>query len=178
MATRNGNNLAVMVAGAAIALGVSVTSCRAADAPSLSTRETARTVTVSQPFKASEGQQPLAPAGPASDIPAAPGLAPPPMVPEAGQPAAPPAWHTPATPPGAPGAPGANDGLYLDWVSPLQSPRGLVPTDFAPPSEAFLEPGKAGPASDAPLSIPETSTIGLIGTALLPMLGLFFRRRT
>jgi hypothetical protein len=80
-------------------------------------------------------------------------------------------------------SPGAGDELYLDWVSPLQEPRGPASTDFAPPSEAFreLDPSNAfvasGQKARSPLSIPEPRTIALIGTAILPLTGFLLRRR-
>lgn len=79
-------------------------------------------------------------------------------------------------------SPGAGDEFYVDWVSPLQAPRGPAAADLTSPGSAFseLDPLEAfavtADENSPPLSIPEPSTVALLGAAILPLASLLRRR--
>jgi len=81
-----------------------------------------------------------------------------------------------APPPPAP--PGAGEALYLDWVSPLQAPRGLA---MPGPGEAVAPlPPAHGALAQAPTltPVPEPASLGLLAIGLLPFAPLVCRRRS
>jgi hypothetical protein len=77
-----------------------------------------------------------------------------------------------------PASPAPGESLYLDWVSPLQTPRGLK----APATDRTTVPADGGVAAvfvetPPPSAIPEPGSLALLAVSLLPLAPLFLRRQ-